>query len=203
MLVTKDCKGCGVTRPLSDFYKHQRALDGLMGVCKECHKQAVKQRRADNPDRAKEIDRRKYLKRREAHLAKNKEYVRENNKAVTEYKRCWAEENEEHLQEYGRAYYQANREATIQRVKEYSQKEQGKEVRRKSLAKWEGNNPHKKRAANMVNNAIRAGRLERGACEICGKKAQGHHEDYSKPLEVRWLCPAHHALVHAELRAAG
>lgn len=44
-----------------------------------------------------------------------------------------------------------------------------------------------------VRHAIEAGRLVRAACESCGEvKAQGHHDDYSKPLDVRWLCgPCH------------
>ena len=34
-------------------------------------------------------------------------------------------------------------------------------------------------------------------CEVCGAtKAQAHHCNYSKPLDVRWLCPKHHAEWH-------
>lgn len=44
----------------------------------------------------------------------------------------------------------------------------------------------------MVNNAIRDGKIARQPCEVCGRKAQAHHEDYSKPLDVRWLCFQHH-----------
>lgn len=33
-------------------------------------------------------------------------------------------------------------------------------------------------------------------------KVQAHHDDYSKPLEVRWLCVPHHALHHKQLRQA-
>jgi hypothetical protein len=33
---------------------------------------------------------------------------------------------------------------------------------------------------------------------VCGAhEAHAHHDDYTKPLKVRWLCPMHHAEVHA------
>jgi hypothetical protein len=55
-------------------------------------------------------------------------------------------------------------------------------------------------ARNALNRAIRKGDLERGACEVCAEpNAHGHHDDYDKPLDVRWLCPAHHAETHREV----
>ena len=64
--------------------------------------------------------------------------------------------------------------------------------------------PHKRVAVIMVNNAVRDGRLAKLPCEVCGttKRVQGHHDDYSKPLDVVWLCPKHHAERHKQLRAA-
>lgn len=55
-------------------------------------------------------------------------------------------------------------------------------------------NPGRYKAAYAVGNALRDGRLKKGPCEKCGtiEKIQGHHDDYSKPLEVRWLCFQHH-----------
>jgi hypothetical protein len=54
-------------------------------------------------------------------------------------------------------------------------------------------NPIKNAARNAVRNATRDGRLVRGVCEVCGNVAtQAHHDDYSKPLEVRWLYFRHH-----------
>lgn len=58
-------------------------------------------------------------------------------------------------------------------------------------------------AHNLVETAIEQGVLVRGtACEACGKSGtmrdgrtvvQAHHDDYNKPLSVRWLCqPCHH-----------
>ena len=45
-------------------------------------------------------------------------------------------------------------------------------------------------------------KLVKKPCEKCGttKMIHGHHEDYSKPLEVVWLCPLHHAMRHKEIR---
>lgn len=52
--------------------------------------------------------------------------------------------------------------------------------------------PFKYKARMAVGNAIRDGRLIRQPCRVCGGEAQAHHSDYSKPLEVDWLCFKHH-----------
>lgn len=60
--------------------------------------------------------------------------------------------------------------------------------------------PEKKarlRANRAVFRAIMTGKLKRLPCEICGgRPAEGHHEDYNKPLEVIWLCMRHHREIH-------
>lgn len=55
--------------------------------------------------------------------------------------------------------------------------------------------------ARMVTwRAIKAGRLTRQPCEVCGAtKVQAHHADYGKPLDVRWLCRPHHLELHRRL----
>jgi hypothetical protein len=53
-------------------------------------------------------------------------------------------------------------------------------------------------AGRAVSAAIKAGTLTRQPCEECGAKAQAHHDDYAKPLDVRWLCRRHHRLWHNE-----
>jgi len=58
--------------------------------------------------------------------------------------------------------------------------------------------PVKYKAHNIVNNAIRDGKLFRMPCEICGNLGEAHHDDYAMPLNVRWLCSAHHKQWHAE-----
>lgn len=62
-------------------------------------------------------------------------------------------------------------------------------------------NPIKYGARVMVGNAVRSGKIEKpDTCQECGDdtRLHGHHDDYAKPLEVRWLCPACHFEWHAE-----
>ena len=63
-------------------------------------------------------------------------------------------------------------------------------------------NPEKCKARRAVSSAIRADRLIPGPCEhvgaVCAGRIEGHHDDYSKPLEVRWLCKAHHVMYTME-----
>lgn len=59
--------------------------------------------------------------------------------------------------------------------------------------------PAKYRARSAVNNAVRDGRLVRRPCEVCSSpKAQAHHDDYTRPLDVRWLCFVHHRTHHGQ-----
>lgn len=60
-------------------------------------------------------------------------------------------------------------------------------------------------AGRIVAQALRNGTLKRRPCRVCGtkKRIQAHHDDYTKPLKVRWLCPKHHGERHAEMRRLG
>lgn len=55
--------------------------------------------------------------------------------------------------------------------------------------------PERCAARRAVGNAIRKGQLVREPCKYCGDlPTVGHHPDYSKPLDVVWLCrPCHRA----------
>lgn len=53
--------------------------------------------------------------------------------------------------------------------------------------------PNKRIAREKMALAIQKGELKRLCCEKCGEvKSEGHHNDYSKPLMVTWLCKKHH-----------
>lgn len=54
---------------------------------------------------------------------------------------------------------------------------------------------------SRVAYALKTGRLKRQPCEVCGAKdAEAHHPDYSKPLEVMWLCVPHHGAEHKRMK---
>ena len=71
-----------------------------------------------------------------------------------------------------------------------------------SSKKWRERNPEKARAHNVFHRAMKAGKIQRGACQVCGttKNIEGHHHDYSKPLDVVWLCRHHHGRAHSHRR---
>ena len=65
-------------------------------------------------------------------------------------------------------------------------------------------------AHNLVETAVSQGVLVPAPCEICGKIGtmrdgrrivQAHHDDYNKPLSIRWLCQKHHHDWHKQNKA--
>lgn len=68
-----------------------------------------------------------------------------------------------------------------------------------SARKWKLNNPDKFRAKNLIRESVKAGRIIRPLnCSECGTtcKTQAHHDDYTKPYGVRFLCHKCHCDWH-------
>ena len=86
--------------------------------------------------------------------------------------------------------------ARAQQRREYQHgigKERANEAKRNYIKR----NPQKRSATIAVGNAIRDGKLIKKCCEVCGNaESFAHHDDYSKPLLVRWLCDFHHKEWH-------
>lgn len=85
--------------------------------------------------------------------------------------------------------YERKRGSTTKR------KEQRRESQRRRRARF----PEKHSARKKVRRAVASGLLVPKPCEVCGNcQVQAHHDDYSKPLDVRWLCFVHHREVHGQ-----
>lgn len=68
--------------------------------------------------------------------------------------------------------------------------------------KYREANMEKVHARSIVNNHIKLGKLTRKPCEKCGEpKSHAHHDDYSRPLDVKWLCRKCHGNHHVEIRS--
>lgn len=66
--------------------------------------------------------------------------------------------------------------------------------------RWQAQNKEKRAAHIAVGNAFRDGKLEKQPCERCGERlVQAHHEDYSRPFDITWLCRACHGQRHREI----
>lgn len=218
---TKACTKCGEVKPITDYYREKRALDGKTSDCKECIKARTREYNRLNKERLRprkrEAARSRYAANRERNRDRDREYARE-----------YREKNRDAINARNRERYAANVEAERRKAREYraANKERVREWKRNYTAsgkardvtaKWRRENPglvrqldrkykakspEKYVARSAVGNALRSGRLVRQPCERCGatERVEAHHEDYSRPLDVNWLCKDCHAQRHIERR---
>ena len=77
----------------------------------------------------------------------------------------------------------------------YRKTEKGKATNLKAMRRWREANPEAYRAHNILNGRVQRGSVVKSdACERCGAggRIEGSHDDYSKPLDVEWLCRSCH-----------
>ena len=97
-----------------------------------------------------------------------------------------------------------NYNKNIEAIKKYEQERFKKPERKVKVVEYQKKRrllyPEKYHAHNVVGNAIRDGKLKPEHCEVCGVcDVQAHHDDYNKPLDVRWLCFKHHRQLHGQV----
>lgn len=99
--------------------------------------------------------------------------------------KLWARKRISEDPEYGKKYYQKNKE----RIKEYKNKNREK-------------NKDKINARTRLNLYLLKGYIQKpDICSRCKEKCdriEAHHEDYTKSLDVIWLCPPCHILADKE-----
>jgi len=107
--------------------------------------------------------------------------------------------NSKYINKKGKINYQYMcKGCTSDRARKYRTTEKGKEVYREIMKKQYQNHKQKVCARQALNYHVKKGRvIKPDKCECCGeiKKVDGHHEDYTKPLLIKWLCRQCHSIV--------
>lgn len=177
----KTCKKCKVEKPFSEFYKHKGMADGYLLSCKACE---IKRS-------ALQGDRSKYYKQYDAQRTKSLQ-VRICRLCGKEFRADTRETNR------GKAIFCsltcANRQRATFHHNEFSVLGYKERMEKDVVFSAQ------KKAHRMVKKAIEIGSILKKPCEKCGSshKVNAHHDDYRKPLDVRWLCPKHHRQWHKE-----
>ena len=149
-----------------------------MKVCRECNTEKPLSEFYKHPRMA------------DGHLNKCSECVK---KRVSKHR----EANLERILAYDKM--RANKPHRVQARKEYAKTEAGKLAKKKAINAYHARYPMKYAAHVIVGNHIRNGRIvPESSCSCCGstEKIEGHHDDYTKPLDVRWLCEKCHKEWH-------
>lgn len=104
---------------------------------------------------------------------------------------------------YMHAYYLANEESVKANNLKWklANPDKFRRIIAKAKLRYMQKRPEIQKAYSILHNALRVGVLEKKPCQICGNKiSEAHHDDYSKPLHVMWLCRQHHSALHKKRR---
>ncbi len=168
----KVCRQCNNPKPISLFRKDKRNKNGAGSPCIECYGKYLA-----NPE-VKETSNLRCKKWYEDHKDEVSQKMRGNPQKIL-YDRERKLKVKEKTREYNKNYYLKNREKVLALAKKYKQKNQ---------ARWK------------LRDMVRRGKIEPPVdCQNCKqkqKRIEAHHTDYSKPLDVLWLCVSCHKKEH-------
>jgi hypothetical protein len=193
----KKCLTCEELKVLTEFGKDKHKKDGLNPYCKVCIRARSAIQRKENPEY--------HLNYASQYRKENREFLRKKAKET-----FWID-REKRLEQSKRCYYRNKDEiAKRRKIKRSSpesrkkealrQKEwrnRNKEIYGKYIRDWQKRNREKINAHAKVHTAVKNGTLKRSLycheCKTQKGKMEGHHKDYSRPLDVIWLCRKCHA----------
>ena len=162
----KTCTKCLISKPLTNFYARK---DKLRAACKVCMNLYGKARHIKHKTADNERMRKHYADNVEQYQKKHAEYRRSE---------------------------QGSNVAKLA-LERFLSTEKGRKSLKLSQEKYKENNLEKLQCHWKVNHAIRTGKLFKMPCVKCGEVvAEAHHPDYTKPLNVIWLCRKHHKELH-------
>ena len=188
----KICCKCKVEKEFQEFQKASNKPDGFTVRCKICLNE----------------DKRKYLdsKREEIRKYNRNKYYKDQDKQRalrTERSKKLREENSEWIRNYKKDWWAKHAPRVREKQNKLRKLPENKEKRKLYLKEKRSDEEFKKMGARRISVlAIKHGFLIRPSfCSKCLKecKPEGHHDDYDKPLEVRWLCRICHNHEHGKL----
>ena len=109
----------------------------------------------------------------------------------------YREENLEKIREYDKI--RNKQPHRVKALKEYIKTEAGKQAKKRAMDSYKKRYPMVRASNVIAGNAMRKGTLVKASnCSACNstEKIEGHHDDYTKPLDVRWLCESCHKEWH-------
>jgi len=126
------------------------------------------------------------------------EAYKDNKEKICKRNRETRNRSKEHYNAKSRERYWKNRKELLGKAR----KRKGyKKIRINSLVKWREKNKDKCSVYQKVIRALKSGKLKKSEkCQMCNKECNthGHHYDYSKPLDVIWVCSECHRLLHSK-----
>jgi len=166
---TKRCSRCGVSFPISSFGRNRSMKDGLHHYCKICQRQSQESWRNRNPEQYRSSIARWQRHHREYLARLNRERIAQTPGLGAEYQKRYRLAHPESVRESNR--------------------------REKAKSRASG----KTSARKKLSYRTCAGLIARPEnCERCGAsgRVHGHHPNYTRPLDVVWLCPRCHGAEH-------
>ncbi len=117
------------------------------------------------------------------------------------WRKSWVKFAKQHrktIAKYGREWYYKNKEKRLRQIKKYQKSSTGKFTAKITDSNNKRKFPEKIKARIQLRSALARGDIRKSPCKICSNpKVEGHHNDYTKPLNIRWLCILHHKQFHA------
>jgi hypothetical protein len=166
----KRCCSCQETKPFSGFRNNASKKDGKAGECRDCERVRKREQRKN------------WTPEQKSHY-----------RSLPSVKRAKA--NYRKTEQYKLAARPGERRRRQHKYRA------DPEYRAKVIAKLKAaKTPEKNRARRALGRALTKGKIQKQPCACGNTRAHGHHEDYSKPLEVTWLCASCHSKLHHQKR---
>lgn len=164
----KICKGCNEKKSLDNFYTYKSGKEQNIRTFNYCKSC-------------------KYIT--------NRKWALDNPKRMKEFKDLYIKRNPENFKESQEKYRKNNMEKFREKCRNYYK--ENTEKMKKLKYDWMKDNMEATKAHHAVNSALKKGTLKKLPCIKCkSENVHAHHPDYSKPLEVIWVCPLHHKQIH-------